>query len=160
MWNGVTLPGEDVAVKKMAKKPKAKARKRAAALLPDGPREKPLPRGAAVDEIVMVGGATHMVAVRKLVTNLFGVAPRRTVDPMHAVALGAAIQAGIHSGEVRGVRVMQPWQAQLGRMMDAWDEGGDEEERGGEEEGGRLSAEEKEEEEAMARFMASQGGEK
>ncbi|MEC8552897.1 MAG: Hsp70 family protein, partial [Pseudomonadota bacterium] len=71
-----------------------------------------------VDEVVMVGGATHMVAVRKLVANLFGVDPRRTVDPMQAVALGAAAHCGVLTGEVRNVRVLQAWQAELGRLLD------------------------------------------
>jgi len=56
--------------------------------------------------------------VRKLVSNLFGVDPRRTVDPMLAVALGAAAHAGMLSGEVAGVRVLQAWQAELGRMLE------------------------------------------
>ena len=59
-----------------------------------------------------------MVGVRKLVSNLFGVDARRTVDPMQAVALGAAIHAGVLSGELRGVRVLQAWQADLGRMLE------------------------------------------
>ena len=51
-----------------------------------------------------------------VLANLFGVDPRRTVDPMQAVAIGAAVQAGILGGEIKGVRVMQAWQAQLLRM--------------------------------------------
>ena len=86
------------------------------------PRGRYLPTGELVDEIVLVGGATHMVAVRKLVSNLFEVDPRRTVDPMQAVALGAAVHAGVLSGEVHGVRVLQSWQAKLGRLLDAADD--------------------------------------
>jgi hypothetical protein len=56
--------------------------------------------------------------VRKLVTNVFGVAPRRTVPPMEAVALGAAVYAGMLHGALPG-RVMQSWQAKLGRLMEA-----------------------------------------
>ena len=55
----------------------------------------------------------------KLVTTLFGVDPRKTVDPMAAVALGACAHAGALSGEIDGVRVLQAWQAQLGRILDA-----------------------------------------
>lgn len=101
----------------VTKKLKAKKRKAQAKIRPEG-RQKYLPTGQLVDEIVLVGGATHMVGVRKLVANLFGVDPRRTVDPMQAVALGAAVQAGVLSGEVSGVRVLQSWQASLGRMME------------------------------------------
>ena len=112
------LPGESEEDKgAMKKKAKAKVRRAAAKLRPEG-SQKPLPRGRPVDEVVMVGGSSQMVAVRKLVTNLFGVAPRRTVDPMQAVAVGAAIQAGILSGEVSGVRVVQSWQATLGRLLE------------------------------------------
>jgi len=52
------------------------------------------------------------------VSNLFGVSPRKTVPPMEAVALGAAVYAGMLAGEIPG-RVMQAWQAKLGRLMEA-----------------------------------------
>lgn len=39
-------------------------------------------------------------------------------SPPQAVALGAAVHAGVLSGEVQGVRVLQAWQAELGRMLD------------------------------------------
>ena len=78
----LTLPGElDPEYGQVKKKLKSKQRKEAAKLRPEG-RQKYLPTGAAVDEIVLVGGGTHMVGVRKLVSNMFAVDPRRTVDPM------------------------------------------------------------------------------
>lgn len=46
-------------------------------------------------EIVLVGGSTRMPIVRKAVTRLFGRFPNSTVHPDHAVALGAAVQAGL-----------------------------------------------------------------
>jgi molecular chaperone HscC len=46
-------------------------------------------------EIVLVGGATRMPVVRRAVTRMFGRFPNATVHPDHAVALGAAIQAGL-----------------------------------------------------------------
>ncbi len=46
-------------------------------------------------EIVMVGGATRMPIVRKAVTRMFGRFPNASVHPDHAVALGAAVQAGL-----------------------------------------------------------------
>lgn len=46
-------------------------------------------------EIVLVGGATRMPIVRKAVTRMFGRFPNSTVHPDHAIALGAAIQAGL-----------------------------------------------------------------
>lgn len=48
-------------------------------------------------EIVLVGGATRMPIVRKAITRMFGRFPNSTVHPDHAVALGAAIQAGLLS---------------------------------------------------------------
>jgi molecular chaperone HscC len=48
-------------------------------------------------EIVMVGGSTRMPVVRKAVTRMFGRFPNATVHPDHAVALGAAVQAGLKS---------------------------------------------------------------
>lgn len=111
----IALPGEFEG-KAPAKKPKANARAKAAALRPPG-KQRYLPVGEHVDEVLLVGGGTHMVAVRKLVSTLFGIDPRRTVDPMQAVALGAAVHAAVLSGELRGGRVLQAWQAKLGGMM-------------------------------------------
>jgi molecular chaperone HscC len=50
---------------------------------------------AALNEIVMIGGATRMPLVRKAVTRMFGRFPNVSVNPDEAVALGAAIQAGL-----------------------------------------------------------------
>lgn len=50
---------------------------------------------AELSEIVLVGGATRMPIVRRAITRLFGRFPNATVHPDHAVALGAAIQAGL-----------------------------------------------------------------
>jgi molecular chaperone HscC len=48
-----------------------------------------------LSEIVLVGGATRMPVVRKALTRMFGRFPNSTVHPDHAVALGAAVQAGL-----------------------------------------------------------------
>jgi molecular chaperone HscC len=48
-----------------------------------------------LSEIVLVGGATRMPIVRRAITRMFGRFPNSTVHPDHAVALGAAIQAGL-----------------------------------------------------------------
>lgn len=50
---------------------------------------------AELGEIVLVGGATRMPVVRRAITRMFGRFPNSTVHPDHAVALGAAIQAGL-----------------------------------------------------------------
>ena len=53
-----------------------------------------------VSKIILVGGPTRIPLVRKSVANVMGKEPEAGVDPMEAVALGAAIQAGIIAGEV------------------------------------------------------------
>jgi molecular chaperone HscC len=50
-----------------------------------------------LSEVILVGGATRMPIVRKAVTRMFGRFPDASVDPDHAVALGAAVQAGLRS---------------------------------------------------------------
>ncbi|MGB4811913.1 MAG: molecular chaperone HscC [Methylophilaceae bacterium] len=52
-------------------------------------------RSADLDEIVMVGGATRMPLVRKLVAQLFGRLPARYIDPDQTIGLGAAVCAGL-----------------------------------------------------------------
>jgi molecular chaperone HscC len=57
-------------------------------------------RAESLKEIVMVGGATRMPVVRRTVTRMFGRFPATAVNPDEAVALGAAIQAGLKSRDV------------------------------------------------------------
>jgi molecular chaperone HscC len=57
-------------------------------------------RVSELDEIVMVGGATRMPLVRKLVTQLFGRLPARYIDPDQTIALGAAVCAGLISRDI------------------------------------------------------------
>ena len=52
-------------------------------------------RVETLSEIVLVGGATRMPIVRRAITRMFGRFPNMTVHPDHAVALGAAVQAGL-----------------------------------------------------------------
>ncbi len=54
-------------------------------------------RSEHLSEVVLVGGGTRMPIVRRAVTRMFGRFPNATVDPDHAVALGAAVQAGLRS---------------------------------------------------------------
>ncbi len=53
-----------------------------------------------IDHIVLVGGTTRIPYVRKKVEAIFEKAPKRDVDPMECVAIGAAIQGGVLSGDV------------------------------------------------------------
>jgi len=91
--------------------------------LPEG-KKKWFPTGDSIDEVIMVGGATEMSAVRKFIENLFGVQPRRTVDPMQAVALGAAVQAGVLSGEIKDVRVLDSWQSSILELIEELEQDG------------------------------------
>ncbi|PKB67806.1 MAG: molecular chaperone DnaK [SAR202 cluster bacterium Io17-Chloro-G4] len=54
----------------------------------------------AIDDVILVGGMTRMPAVQEKVKQLFGKEPSRGVNPDEAVAMGAAIQAGVLAGEV------------------------------------------------------------
>lgn len=54
-------------------------------------------RAEGLSEIVMVGGATRMPLVRRAVTRMFGRFPNAQINPDHAIALGAAVQAGLKS---------------------------------------------------------------
>jgi molecular chaperone DnaK len=53
-----------------------------------------------IDHVVLVGGTTRIPIVRKKVKEIFGKEPKRNVDPMECVAIGAAIQAGVLSGDI------------------------------------------------------------
>jgi len=53
-----------------------------------------------IDHIVLVGGTTRIPLVRKKVEEIFGKKAKRDVDPMECVAIGAAIQAGVLSGDI------------------------------------------------------------
>jgi molecular chaperone DnaK len=53
-----------------------------------------------IDHVVLVGGTTRIPVVKKKVQEIFGKIPKRDVDPMECVAIGAAIQAGVMSGEI------------------------------------------------------------
>ena len=53
-----------------------------------------------IDHVVLVGGTTRIPLVKKKVAKIFGKEPKRNVDPMECVAIGAAIQAGVLSGDI------------------------------------------------------------
>jgi len=59
-------------------------------------------RPSDIDEVILVGGATRMPAVQRMVKEIFGKEPNKSVNPDEAVAIGAAIQAGILAGEGPG----------------------------------------------------------
>jgi molecular chaperone DnaK len=59
-----------------------------------------------IDEIILVGGQTRMPLVQKRVTEFFGKEPRKDVNPDEAVAIGAAIQGAVLSGDVKDVLLL------------------------------------------------------
>jgi molecular chaperone DnaK len=67
-----------------------------------------------VDDVILVGGQTRMPKVQEAVQKLFGKEPRKDVNPDEAVAVGAAIQAGVLSGEVKDVLLLDVTPLSLG----------------------------------------------
>ena len=59
-----------------------------------------------INEVVMVGGMTRMPAVQEAVRHFFGKEPHKGVNPDEVVAIGAAIQAGVLSGEVKDILLL------------------------------------------------------
>ena len=67
-----------------------------------------------LDEIILVGGSTRMPLVRQFVAELFGKEPNTSQNPDEAIALGATIQAGILSGSLRQVLLLDVTPLSLG----------------------------------------------
>lgn len=63
------------------------------------------PKPRKISQVVLVGSATRIPSVRQFVTQLTGVEPCSWVNPEECVALGAAIQAGILVGDLKGVEL-------------------------------------------------------
>ena len=69
---------------------------------------------AQINEVILVGGQTRMPMVQKTVQDLFGKEPRRDVNPDEAVAVGAAIQAAVLSGDVKDILLLDVTPLSLG----------------------------------------------
>ncbi|MBC7261558.1 MAG: Hsp70 family protein, partial [Chloroflexi bacterium] len=67
-----------------------------------------------IDEVVLVGGQTRMPLVQETVRRFFGKEPNKSVNPDEVVAIGAAIQAAVLSGEVRDVLLLDVTPLTLG----------------------------------------------
>jgi molecular chaperone DnaK len=67
-----------------------------------------------IDDVILVGGQTRMPLVQKRVSEFFGKEPRRDVNPDEAVAVGAAIQAAVLSGDVTDVLLLDVTPLSLG----------------------------------------------
>ncbi len=69
---------------------------------------------SAIDDIILVGGQTRMPMVQKAVADFFGKEPRKDVNPDEAVAIGAAIQGAVLSGDVKDVLLLDVTPLTLG----------------------------------------------
>jgi molecular chaperone DnaK len=67
-----------------------------------------------IDEVVLVGGMTRMPRIQEMVKGYFGKEPHKGVNPDEVVAIGAAIQAGILSGDVKDVLLLDVTPLSLG----------------------------------------------
>src|SRR5918992_269323 len=67
-----------------------------------------------IDEVILVGGQTRMPKVQETVKAIFGKEPRKDVNPDEAVAVGAAIQAGVLGGEVKDILLLDVTPLSLG----------------------------------------------
>jgi len=68
----------------------------------------------AIDEVVLVGGSTRIPKVQETVKELFGKDPHKGVDPDEVVAVGAAIQGGVLSGDVQDILLLDVTPLSLG----------------------------------------------
>jgi molecular chaperone DnaK len=67
-----------------------------------------------INDVILVGGQTRMPKVQEMVSKIFGKEPRKDVNPDEAVALGAAIQAGVLGGDVKDVLLLDVIPLSLG----------------------------------------------
>ncbi|MDT7688212.1 MAG: molecular chaperone DnaK [Acidobacteriota bacterium] len=67
-----------------------------------------------IDEVVLVGGSTRIPKVQEIVKNFFGKEPNKTVNPDEVVAVGAAVQAGVLSGEKTDILLLDVTPLSLG----------------------------------------------
>jgi molecular chaperone DnaK len=67
-----------------------------------------------IDEVILVGGSTRIPAIQSIVEKFFGKAPSKGVNPDEVVAVGAAIQGGVLSGEVKDILLLDVTPLSLG----------------------------------------------
>ncbi|MFI3187352.1 MAG: molecular chaperone DnaK [Methylococcaceae bacterium] len=71
-------------------------------------------KASDINDVILVGGQTRMPKVQEMVKAIFGQEPRKDVNPDEAVALGAAIQAGVLAGDVKDVLLLDVIPLSLG----------------------------------------------
>ena len=67
-----------------------------------------------IDEVILVGGSTRIPAIQQIVEKFFGKTPNKSVNPDEVVAVGAAIQGGVLTGEVKDVLLLDVTPLSLG----------------------------------------------
>jgi len=67
-----------------------------------------------IDEVILVGGSTRIPKVQEIVKNFFGKEPHKGVNPDEVVAIGAAIQGGVLTGEVKDILLLDVTPLSLG----------------------------------------------
>ena len=71
-------------------------------------------KSADIDKVLLVGGSTRIPAVQELVKNIIGKEPQRDINPDESVSLGAAIQGGVLTGEVKDLLLLDVTPLSLG----------------------------------------------
>jgi molecular chaperone DnaK len=71
-----------------------------------------------LDKVILVGGATRMARISEVVRKVFGIEPSKSINPDEAVALGAAVQAGVLSGEKTDILLLDLTANSLGIESD------------------------------------------
>jgi molecular chaperone DnaK len=71
-------------------------------------------KASDIDEVLLVGGSTRIPAIQQLVEKIFGRVPSKGVNPDEVVAVGAAIQGGVLTGEVKDVLLLDVTPLSLG----------------------------------------------
>ena len=71
-------------------------------------------KASEIDEVLLVGGSTRIPAIQQLVEKFFGKVPSKGVNPDEVVAIGAAIQGGVLTGEVKDVLLLDVTPLSLG----------------------------------------------
>lgn len=67
-----------------------------------------------IDEVILVGGSTRIPAIQQIVEKFFGKTPNKSVNPDEVVAIGASIQGGVLTGEVKDVLLLDVTPLSLG----------------------------------------------
>ncbi|MBQ5678480.1 MAG: molecular chaperone DnaK [Rikenellaceae bacterium] len=71
-------------------------------------------QASQIDEVILVGGSTRIPAIQKVVEEFFGKTPNKSVNPDEVVAIGASIQGGVLTGEVKDVLLLDVTPLSLG----------------------------------------------